>query len=276
MNDVTIELLTKKNQFEFYSGNREIRFFRLGRHALLASFRIINVRSFDKILVPAFICRDLLAAIHDLGATPIFYDVSPNLKPIKLPDITNVCAVLAVNYFGFAQDLLPFRVYCERNGATLIEDNAHGFLSCDETGVELGTRGDLGVFSIRKTFTLPDGAMLIVNNGVLRKSLESQLAYCTHRLPISFWVKRVLSMMQRSTGVAWISIGTVIARRFRYWRTGYEIAPLLPENEFVMPENPSPHFYSISALSSLNCLQEVSRRRNLYMEFSNIFAILKK
>ena len=82
-------------------------------------------------------------------------------------------ALLAVNYFGFAQDLAPFREYCLRTGATLIEDNAHGFLSKDTSGVLLGTRADLGITSIRKTFRLVNGAALYFS-GVEYSSLVAE------------------------------------------------------------------------------------------------------
>lgn len=260
--------------FSMYIDSSKLRYFSFGRYALLAAFNILQLRSNDKVLVPAFICRDLLASIHAVGAIPIFYEINPDLTPVSLPYIHNIRAVLAVNYFGFPQDLLPFRTYCEQHGATLIEDNAHGFLSCDEVGMYLGSRGDLGIFSIRKTFALPDGAMLMANKVVLQKVFQSQLGYSYHTLPISFWGKRSLSWIQRNTGVKFLTIATSIARTIRYWRTGYAIAPLLPKNEFEMPGNPAPHCYSMTALSKLDLKQESIRRRNLYIEFRNLFAAL--
>jgi hypothetical protein len=70
--------------------------------------------------------------------------------------------VVAVNYFGFPQELAPFKEWCAERGARLIEDNAHGFLSA--AGADpLGRRGDFGVLSLRKTLALPNGAALIDN-----------------------------------------------------------------------------------------------------------------
>jgi hypothetical protein len=268
------KVLSESSQFDFYKDFSKLRYFRLGRHALLAALKVTNIQLGDKVLVPAFICKDLLAAFHAVGAIPVFYEVGPDMKPLSLPDVPVLRAVLAVNYFGFPQDLLPFRTYCERNGAILIEDNAHGFLSRDETGIFLGARGDLSIFSIRKTFALPDGAMLMVNKSALQRSLEPQLTFCDQTLPMSFWVKRGLSWLQRKTCIALPTIGKSIVRSIRYWRTGYAIAPLLPENEFQMPGNPALHRYSMSALSKLDLKQEAVRRRSLYIVFINLFAPL--
>jgi hypothetical protein len=266
-------------KFNFYNMTtnailKKIRYFRLARHAFLAALKVINIQPSDKIVVPAFVCRDLLAPIHKIGATPIFYEVDSDLKPISLPEASNIRAVLAVNYFGFPQDLSQFYAYCERNNASLIEDNAHGFLSCDEAGVELGTRGDLGIFSIRKTFPLPDGAMLIVNKSGLQKNIDPQLTCSERSLGLSFFGKRVLSGLQRKTNIPFFTIGTSIARSIRLRLTGYEITPLLPENEFKMPENPAPHSYSISKLLKLDLVHEINRRRSLFIVFSDLFATL--
>lgn len=260
--------------FDMRAYASKVRYFRLGRHALLAALNILHLQPGDRVLVPAFICRDLLASIHAVGAIPVFYEIGSDMKPVKLPEGNGVRAILAVNYFGFPQDLLPFRTYCEHHGATLIEDNAHGFLSCDETGKPLGTRGDLGIFSIRKTFVLPDGAMLMVNKPELQANLGHQLPSRDQRLPLSFWFKRGLSWLQRKTGIALLGMGQDFARRLRYWRTGYAIAPLLPENEFEMPPDPAPHIYSISALPKLDFGSEASRRRRLYDEFHTKLASL--
>lgn len=260
--------------FDIFAHSSKARYFRLGRHALLAALKIINIQPSDRILVPAFVCRDFLAPIYRLGATPIFYEVDYNLKPISFPELSNVCAVLAINYFGFAQDLSVFKAYCRQHKAILIEDNAHGFLSCDLTGMALGSRADLGIFSMRKTFSLPDGAMLMVNKLELQKSLEQQIAYSHEALPITFWVKRGLSWLQHATGIAFLMMATKIVRTTRYWHSGYAIAPLPKKNEFEMPNNPAPHLYSIKSLSKVDLIKEANRRRNLYDEFSNLLAKL--
>ena len=124
-----------------------VRHFRLGRHALFAGLQLLGVGKGDVVLLPAFICRDLLASVQEAGGVPAFYPVRPSMAPLELPAIPNVKVVLAVNFFGFPQSLQCFRDYCSEHGAALIEDNAHGYLGHDEEGRVLGTRGDIGVLS---------------------------------------------------------------------------------------------------------------------------------
>lgn len=259
--------MSNKSVFEPYTNSSKVRYFRLGRHAFLAALKILQLQPGDLVLVPAFICRDLLASIHAVGAIPVFYEVSRGMRPVNLPNVGGVCAVIAVNYFGFPQDLSPYRIYCERNGSTLIEDNAHGYLSCDETGMLLGTRGDLGIFSIRKTLSLPDGAMLIVNNAELKSRMDQQLPCRKDLLPINFWIKRGLTWLQRKTGITFLAIGKDLVRFLRYLCTGHTITPLSLASEFEMPPEPAPHCRSIAALPNLDQVSEIARRRRLYGEF---------
>lgn len=105
----------------------EYRYFSLGRHALRAGFSALGVGKGDLVLMPAFICRDLLAAVHAVQAEVLFYPVDEHLVPHSLPVDDRVKAVLSVNYFGFPQALDLLRDYCTNSGAALIEDNAHGF-----------------------------------------------------------------------------------------------------------------------------------------------------
>jgi hypothetical protein len=254
--------------------NDRIRYFRLARHAFLAGLNILGCRPGEAVLVPAFVCRDLLAPIHAMGLVPVFYDVNSDMSPVILPDVDGVCAILAVNYFGFPQDLSLFREYCVRHRVALIEDNAHGYLSRDENGELLGARGDFGLFSLRKTFALPDGAMLMVNRPEWQSRLSLQLPCRREPLGSAYWIKKGLAWLQRRTGMALLAMGQDVIRGFRFWRTGHAIAPLPPESEFEMPPEFAPHCHTMEALSKLDQVGEIARRRRLYGEFQTLFQSL--
>ena len=151
-------------RLEQLAGDAPVRYFAYGRHALAAALQAAGTGAGDRVLLPAFICREVLSAVHAVGARPAYYAVDRALglaeAAAALPPAR---AIVAVDYFGFAQDLTPFAAYCARSGAVLIEDNAHGLFSRDDAGRMLGTRGDLGLFSIRKTLAAPDGAALVFN-----------------------------------------------------------------------------------------------------------------
>ena len=103
-----------------------VRYYAFARQALVEALRLMGVGASDQVLVPSLICKDVLASVHTLGATPVFYEVDRNLNPMGLDQISSCKAIIVVNYFGFAQDLTSFNEYCRRTGAVLVEDNAHG------------------------------------------------------------------------------------------------------------------------------------------------------
>ena len=159
-----------------FTNDRQLRHFSFARHSLVEAFRLLSLKSGDKVLLPEYICRDLLASLCALDLEPIWYPVTRSLSPsLESADWPTAKVVLAVNYFGFAQDLNPFNAYAKRTGAFVIEDNAHGFLSRDLQGRLLGTRADLGLFSYRKTFLLGRGAGLYINRKDLKIQASNQL-----------------------------------------------------------------------------------------------------
>lgn len=251
----------------FDSSKVNIHYFSLGRHALAASFNLFGIGKGDKVLVPEFICRDLLASIHSVYAEPIYYKVNKDLSPVSLPFYIGVKAVIAVNYFGFPQNLEPFHEYCNNHSAILIEDNAHGFLSYDESGLLLGTRGDCGVFSFRKTFFLPDGAALIECNSSLRVNKIEPLKCNDNCVSLGYYVKSYISHIQNSFSVPLRSYAEKITRLIRKIKTGHELPAPVLKAEAIIPSTPEINCRSLSILSNKNMKNESERRRKLYLKF---------
>jgi len=245
----------------------DIRFFSLARYALVEALKVLGISQGQKVLVPAFICRDLLASVHAVQGEPLFYSVDQSLAPLLLPVARDVKAVLAVNYFGFPQVLEPFRAYCTEHDAALIEDNAHGFLSRDEQGAPLGRRSDLGIVSLRKTFALPDGAALLVNRQDWVGRLPAPLPCRDDPLPASYIAKYTLRQIQKATGFRVLSLAEQVTRYLRRLRTGHALPVSLPESEYRIPGNPAIHCASLSMLKKVDATSEVKRRRTLYREF---------
>lgn len=138
-----------------------MRLFGHARNALAEALRLCGARG-RAVLLPSFICRDLLASLAAAGARPLWLetgpDFAPTLPPSRWPE---AAAVLAVDFFGWPQDMAVFEDYARRTGATVIEDAAHSLFSRAPDGALLGTRAPLGILSLRKSLPLPDGAALL-------------------------------------------------------------------------------------------------------------------
>jgi hypothetical protein len=244
-------------------GHARVRYFAYGRHALAEVLRMAGVGKNDSVLLPEFICREVLSAVHVHGARVAYYPVNASLGLACNPaDLPAAKAIVAVDYFGFAQDLAPFAAYCARSGAALIEDNAHGLFSRDETGRALGTRGDLGVFSIRKTLAAPNGAALSVNKDALM--LAPQLPFDTSAPDATFRFKHRMRQLTRVFG-PWPARGaTTLARLARRLRTGHAIPPSSAQSETHLPAGAVPSAFLPDVMAHTDVAAECARRRELY------------
>ena len=202
-------------------------------YARFAFLELLEKLTIKSIYLPSFICSDILAPINQLGIQYIFYEVDKDLNPI-LEDI-KCDSILSVNYFGFSSDVDVFNKYKKKYDAVFIEDNAHGFLSQDANGLLLGTRGDFGLLSIRKTIFLPNGAALLVNNKKYNNIKFSSNNFKISSEDLQYRKKLVLKKLFI---IKYIGICFVLLRRIiRYVRNGsYHPFPDM-ESEFKLPSN---------------------------------------
>lgn len=125
------------------------------------------------VLLPALVPDGVVEPIRELGLEPRFYDVhvdadgdtdlTPSLSDVEAVAEEGEAALVAVHYFGFPNPRFSeLLALAEENGVDLVSDNAHGALSRVD-GRLLGTRGALGITSLRKLLPIPDGAALYLN-----------------------------------------------------------------------------------------------------------------
>jgi hypothetical protein len=247
-----------------------VRYYSLARQALVDALLLGGVGEGDKVLVPELICKDVVASIHTVKAIPVFYQVDKQLAPINLHADESIKAIIAVNYFGFAQNMGDFNRESQRFGAVLIEDNAHGFLSSDTSNSPLGTRGDLGIISIRKSLRIPDGAQLLVNNQLLLKNIPQQIPYVRSPLGLRFTAQRLALEVQRTTRLPLLEWARYVVRRIRLISTGSALPISPPSAEFESITPTGPRDSSMSSLQSLDIAHEINRRKTLYKTVASL------
>ena len=251
-------------------------FYGYGRQALAEGLRRLGVGNGDEVLLPGLICREVLASLAAVGAVPRLFEVDENLqsgeKELDRAGARKPRAVIAVNYFGIPQPLAPFHRWCETHGAALIEDNAHGFLSADGEQ-PLGLRGDLGVFSLRKTLALPNGAALVDNRPdalVPRAAAPAYIASprrAERRYRAKAIVKHAMSIAGGRGAHAFVS-SIRLARRLA---TGSPLPRVSPEAETAMPAEA---FAPLTKrlLNRLDVNHESARRRQLFEQVRQMLA----
>jgi hypothetical protein len=252
-------------------------YYAYARHALVAALRMARVQPGDAVLLPHFICRDVLASLKAVQAVPVFYHVDENLQvppSIKLPPAR---AVLAVNYFGFPADLEQLQRQLTDQNSVIIEDNAHGWLSADEYGVALGTRTSLGITSFRKTIRSYDGAFLHWRTGkdVDIHALHQPLPERTDSLPLSYRARRVVASVDRHTSLPLMSIARNALRTLRTL-VGKPPINLHHLDETELPYNRAIHLSSLTMMSQFDTLNERQRRREAFQhcrELATVFGL---
>jgi len=254
----------------FTSTTDHHRYYAFARQALVQALVLARVQPGDNVLVPALICKDVVASIHTVGAHPIFYSVDKSLCPVELASVPRTTAVIAVNYFGFAQDLAIFHEFCSKTGAKLIEDNAHGYLSADVHGKLLGTRSHFGITSIRKTIRIPDGAQLSVNDPESLHSVPEQIPFQHKFLGFRFTLQAILVNLQKICRLPILYWSQVLTRLLRKVVTGVALPSSPPNAEFEKIDLSAPRDSSMKRIMKLNIDKEMRRRRALYDTVSQL------
>lgn len=253
------------HQYQPHVGAR----YAFARHALVEALSSAGVGATSTVLLPAFICRDVLASVHALNAHVAFYEVDELLNPRDVDQWPAATAVLAVNYFGFPQDLAPFREYCARHRASLIEDNAHGLFSRDASGALLGTRGDFGILSMRKTFHVSTGAALLA-----AKSTDPSVpTYCLDGVdsPLDR-LRYLLAGWERTTALPLMPLMRSVIRLGRRLAGRPSVSMSSAREEFELPTHHAIGCTSQRTLDKQDPNREAERRRSLFTQMQSEIA----
>ena len=262
------ELRKKKFCFRSFLHGNSPDYFNYGRHALCYALKKLKIGSGDMILMPSYICRDVLSSVNSLGIVVVYYSVNQELKlNNELPLPLGAKAIIAVNYFGFPQELQPFYDYCKRNSAYLIEDNCHGFLSCDVNGKPLGLRGDVGLFSFRKTIVAEKGAAVIFPNS--QDQVKTNFEF-EKRVNIRYTTQAILRKSVSIFGIIPIRIFTRYVRLLRWLRSGSVMPKSDPDSETVLPSDTAFPRNFFKVIEKVDSCQEAQRRRDLFFFVSKI------
>jgi dTDP-4-amino-4,6-dideoxygalactose transaminase len=144
----------------------EVRFYYSARYAIWHGLKVLGITQGDSILFPGYCCGSELNPILQAGIRPIFYRVDRNMK-IDFDSLLKAIdgktkALFLIHYFGFPDDLKRIEAICKSYNLFLIEDCAHALYSQFKDR-DLGTFGEISIFSMWKTLPLPDGGALRIN-----------------------------------------------------------------------------------------------------------------
>jgi perosamine synthetase len=179
----------------------------MGRDALALCVTALRLTTSDKVLLPAFLCREVLRPFvgrADVEPYDVERDLTVDPEVIrKKLDKTNAKVLLTINYFGFLQ---PFRnelrSLCRDRGVVLIEDCAHSLLT-----VGSGEAGDLCIYSFRKFLPVPDGGGLKINASGIRVDPAFHPRAYSNGLAIGALLRSVANFRTNLLSRAWLTSG---------------------------------------------------------------------
>jgi perosamine synthetase len=150
-----------------------------GTAALTVALRALAALSRRKeVVIPAYTCFSVPAAVIHAGLTPVLCDVNPWTFDFDHAQLThrvtaNTLAVVTHHLFGSPSDVGRIRQICRARGAFVVEDAAQAMGVTSAAG-PLGTLGDVGIFSFGrgKNVTCGSGGAVVTNDDRIGRELE--------------------------------------------------------------------------------------------------------
>jgi dTDP-4-amino-4,6-dideoxygalactose transaminase len=146
-------------------------YFHRARNAIYHLFLSLKLAPGETVLVPDYHNGNEVQAIRAAGATVRFYRIGRNLEVdlehlTQLARTTQARVLFVIHYFGWPQPVKELLALCEAQGMTLVEDCALSLLS-ETLGRPLGSFGRYATFCLYKTLPVPNGGVLVANDGGL-------------------------------------------------------------------------------------------------------------
>jgi perosamine synthetase len=200
------------------------------RTAIRAVLPAVGITHGAEVLAPAYNCGSEIDAILTTGANVRFFDVTPDaritLDAIKARITPATKAIYVIHYFGWPQDLIPIRQYCDEHGLLLFEDCALSLFSRDEAGW-LGRWGDASFFSVMKSFGVPDGAVTLLHQPIGQSFSKS---------PFVPLLRECARLVKRSIIRTMTRMPTGVPRGMSSGKA-YRPSPLMASGAEAMPSN---------------------------------------
>jgi dTDP-4-amino-4,6-dideoxygalactose transaminase len=150
-----------------------------GTDALLLTLRAYGIGSGDEVIVPAYTFFATAEEVSQLGATPVFVDISPQTYCLDASQLeekitARTKAIIPVHLYGHPAEMAPVLELAKKHGLKVIEDNAQA-LGAEYRGRKTGSLGDAGCLSFFPSKTLGgygDGGMVVTDAPTLAETVR--------------------------------------------------------------------------------------------------------
>jgi len=194
-------------------GARHVALVSSGTAALTIALKALKAGSTKtEVVIPAYTCFSVPAAVIHAGLTPVPCDINPATFDLDESSLDraigpSTLAVVAHHLFGIVSDVERVRARCAPLGIAVVEDAAQG-MGLTMNGRALGTLGDVGVFSLGrgKHLTCGSGGVILTKSDALAEAIRREC----HALPAQSAVETVRNFLS-------VLLMTVFIRPYLYW-----------------------------------------------------------
>lgn len=136
----------------------------------------------DEVLIPAFTCYSVPAAVFRVGLKIRICDVEPETLDFDYAELTEqlsaprLLCVIPTHLFGVTADILKVREIIGNRDLPIVEDAAQA-MGGEQLGRKAGTMGDVGFFSLErgKAFSTVKGGIIVTNSEAIGQALQRQV-----------------------------------------------------------------------------------------------------
>jgi perosamine synthetase len=168
-----------------------------GTAALCLGLQAIGHGSSRKqVILPAYTCPSLLAAVIKARLEPVLCDLKPNTFQVDPEQLSaklgeETLGIIAVHLFGLPENIVEIKKRVQGKHIAIVEDAAQAFgnsfasdmisklsrsaVSATPHEIMLGSMGDIGIasFGRGKPLSLLGGGAVLVNNSDLREQIKT-------------------------------------------------------------------------------------------------------
>ena len=139
-----------------------------------------SLSSGTEVVMPAYTCFSVPAAIVKAQLRPVLCDITPSTFDfdhglLEKTLTSRTLCVIAHHLFGIPSDIGRIRDLCRARGVFVVEDAAQA-MGAEQHGRKLGTMGDVGVFSFGrgKNITCGSGGVIVTNSPEIAEAIGRQ------------------------------------------------------------------------------------------------------
>jgi hypothetical protein len=197
--------------FKKYIGGREMYSFSSGKSSIIAALKIWKVHN-SNILVPYYICKDVVEAINESKNNPVFCDIDLSDLNLSYESVVNICSkqdirvILAPSLYGNPSTIDKIAEYAKKNDLLLLNDSAQS-IGSKLNGKHTSSYGDASITSFSPGKTLPGfaGGYLSINAHNYELKLHQNkalfffkfLEYLTQRVLIDYILFKPIALILR-------------------------------------------------------------------------------